>query len=416
MSFDPREVDMFVQFFHNFRRPTELVAFYHGEVASMELRNATTLCVDYNDVKCHNLEAASLLSFQDLQSSEQLVLEAFNMFLRVNNSPVRGNVTSIQFYNYPGRYESLEDFLSRNPPVEAFELPDRITTAICTPAGRMVLQGFIHCLVEGHAKGNSWRGSFEVSHLVIVNLDSCRQECRILKQPTATLTRPVNLATMQLDFERLAQILLRKFGVILTPGDDRDTQPAFFMDLGLDMRMHNIPAAVHYNSKFTKFICRHMAFLPSLSRSNMIVNLIRVYKVLSVNERYIFTASVDRAKRGPGDWRTDARFYELLKKVYDGKLGRAPYGNNGMDLLLFQRHFVVHAGDHLKLSNGNRSIETLEAIDYYLAHHYDQFLSKVVYRLIIDLDIGKLLEKVWENLHPGYHEPTSISVNAELAP
>jgi hypothetical protein len=43
-----------------------------------------------------------------------------------------------------------------------------------------------------------------------------------------------------------------------------------------------------------------------------------------------------------------------------------------------------------QLSDGNRSIETLEAIDYYLAHHYDQFLSKVVHRLIIDLDIGKL--------------------------
>jgi hypothetical protein len=36
-------------------------------------------------------------------SSEQLVLEAFNMFLRVD-SPVRGNVTSLQLYNYPGRY------------------------------------------------------------------------------------------------------------------------------------------------------------------------------------------------------------------------------------------------------------------------------------------------------------------------
>jgi hypothetical protein len=36
-------------------------------------------------------------------SSEQLVLEAFNMFLRVD-SPVHGNVTSIQFYNHPGRY------------------------------------------------------------------------------------------------------------------------------------------------------------------------------------------------------------------------------------------------------------------------------------------------------------------------
>ncbi|XP_071679003.1 uncharacterized protein [Lolium perenne] len=378
MSFDPREVDMFVQFFHNFRRPTELVAFYNGEVASMELRNATTVCVDYNDVKCHNLEAASLLSFQDLQSSEQLVLEAFNMFLRVD-SPVHGNVTSIQFYNHPGRHESLDDFLSTNPPVEAFELPDSITTAVCTPAGRMVLQGFIHCLVEGHAKGNSWGGSFEASHLVIVNLDNCRQECRILEQPTAA--GPVNLATMQVDFKKLAQILLPKFRVMLTTRTD--TEPAFFEDLGRDMRMLNIPAtipsSVHYNSKFTKFICH-------------------------------------RAKRGLNDWRTDARFYELLKKVYDGKLGRAPYGNNGMDLLLFQRHFVVHAGDHLKLSDGNRSIETLEAIDYYLAHHYDQFLSKVVHRLIIDLDIGKLLEKVWENLHPGYHEPTSISVNAELAP
>ncbi|XP_051192457.1 uncharacterized protein [Lolium perenne] len=348
MSFDPREVDMFVQFFHNFRRPTELVAFYNGEVASMELRNATTVCVDYNDVKCHNLEAASLLSFQDLQSSEQLVLEAFNMFLRVD-SPVHGNVTSIQFYNHPGRHESLDDFLSTNPPVEAFELPDSITTAVCTPAGRMVLQGFIHCLVEGHAKGNSWGGSFEASHLVIVNLDNCRQECRILEQPTAA--GPVNLATMQVDFKKLAQILLPKFRVMLTTRTD--TEPAFFEDLGRDMRMLNIPAtipsSVHYNSKFTKFICRHMAFLPSLSRSNMIVNLIRVYKVLSVNERNIFTVSVDRAKRGLNDWRTDARFYELLKKVYDGKLGRAPYGNNGMDLLLFQRHFVVHAGDHLKV-------------------------------------------------------------------
>jgi hypothetical protein len=213
----------------------------------------------------------------------------------------------------------------------------------------MVLQGFIHCLVEGHAKGNSWGGSFEASHLVIVNLDNCRQECRILEQPTAA--GPVNLATMQVDFKKLAQILLPKFRVMLTTRTD--TEPAFFEDLGRDMRMLNIPAtipsSVHYNSKFTKFICRHMAFLPSLSRSNMIVNLIRVYKVLSVNERNIFTVSVDRAKRGLNDWRTDARFYELLKKVYDGKLGRAPYGNNGMDLLLFQRHFVVHAGDHLKV-------------------------------------------------------------------
>jgi len=123
-------------------------------------------------------------------------------------------------------------------------------------------------------------------------------EFHILKKPTPG----VDHDSMSKDFKRLADVLLHHY-TLNTSGVHND--PPFFTQLCTALR--NIPEDVPSDAKsmdrFTMFLCNHMAFLPSMSRSNLIFNLVRVYKVLSHNDKKKFERVVDQDGSIRTDWR-----------------------------------------------------------------------------------------------------------------
>jgi len=141
-----------------------------------------------------------------------------------------------------------------------------------------------------------------------------RHEFHILKKPSPG----VDHDSMSKDFKRLADVLLHHY-TLNTSGVHND--PPFFTQLCTALR--NIPEDVPSDAKsmdrFTMFLCNHMAFLPSMSRSNLIFNLVRVYKVLSPNDKKKFERVVDQDGIIWKDWRTRVIMDRVFAQVYLGR-------------------------------------------------------------------------------------------------
>ncbi|TKW19501.1 hypothetical protein SEVIR_4G024300v4 [Setaria viridis] len=253
----------------------------------MDLRKTPELRVDYLHIKKYSPQLAYALIAEPDRTKNSIV-NAFRRFIPTD-SYLHGIEITVNCLNFPvfERKEMLLEFLVSNPPVVAFKLHDNVDTPVCTTEGSNILQGYIDYVVTRHKSGLTWAGNFQASDMVVLRVNGS-YEYHILKEPSPGL----NHDAMSQDFKRLAGILLQQY-TLTTSTNQND--PPFFTNLCKSLRNNpsDVPANTQSMDKFTMFICKHMAFLSSMSRSNLIFNLMRVYKALSLSDRVTFASCVD---------------------------------------------------------------------------------------------------------------------------
>lgn len=99
---------------------------------------------------------------------------------------------------------------------------------------------------------------------------------------------------------------------------------------------------------YRRYLRKHVAILPSLSRSSFVDGLIKAYDAISVSQRTQFQNIVDSETNNAviDQWFADIRTDPDLSTIYHGRPGfstsQQSYKRTPVALLTFMRHFFAH--------------------------------------------------------------------------